>query len=84
MKFQSLLVVVYYYYFANASFFAVFSEYITGDVKMSNHEEILSEIEWLSDKDLRHGKSFNHYTAQPCKNLVLYLRQEEIYFLFIY
>ncbi len=54
---------------------SVYSEFITGKGPIPNQDQILSEIEWLADKDLLHGKSFNHYTSQPCRNLVLYLRR---------
>ncbi len=54
--------------------YTVYNEFISGAGPMANQAQILSEVKWLEGKDLTHGKSFNHYSSQPCKNLVLYMR----------
>ncbi len=52
----------------------MYSEYITGRFIHEDHKQILRDIEWLHDKDLRYKKSFNEYSTQSCRDMVVYLR----------
>lgn len=58
---------------------AVFSEYINGpgngDESTAKNNtllrELLSQIDWIGERDLEYNSSFSEYSHQPCENMVM-------------